>query len=232
MESRAVEYSHNGKLFHGEFNITKEKVPTGLVIHDWSGLNDFAKEMAKKVAQQGYNSLAVDMYGNGEVGTTKEEKGALMGPLKEDRGELRSRISGALSWVKQQKEVAPDQTAALGFCFGGQCALDLGRSGAETKGVISFHGLLDKPNLSCEMKSKVLVLHGHNDPMVPPEQVSGFAEEMEGYGADWQLHSYGNTVHSFTNPQANAPSFGTVYSETAANRAWQSTFMFLEEIFS
>ena len=120
----------------------------------------------------------------------------------------------------------------MGFCFGGLCVLDLARTGAELKGVISFHGLFMPPgNIQGKrIKAKVLALHGHDDSMVPVDSVLALQEELTEAGADWQVHSYGNTVHAFTNPQANDPNFGTVFNASADRRSWQTMQNFLDEI--
>ncbi|MDD2800652.1 MAG: dienelactone hydrolase family protein, partial [Methylococcales bacterium] len=133
-----------------------------------------------------------------------------------------------LPWVDDSK------IAAMGFCFGGLCVLDLARAGADLKGVVSFHGLLGAPdNLqSNSIKAKVLALHGHDDPMGPIEQVVAFEQEMTKAGADWQLHTYGHTMHAFTNPKANDPAFGTVYQANADKRSWLAMKNFLAEVFA
>jgi dienelactone hydrolase len=125
------------------------------------------------------------------------------------------------------------RVAAIGFCFGGLCVLDLARTGADLAGVASFHGLLNSPGNTQgkKIKAKVLVLHGNDDPMVPVEQVVALEKELTAAGADWQIHTYGHTVHAFTNPAANDPKFGTVYEPKADRRSWQSLRNFLEEIF-
>jgi dienelactone hydrolase len=122
----------------------------------------------------------------------------------------------------------------MGFCFGGLCALDLARTGASLRGVVSFHGLLIPPgNIpNPQIKAKVLVLHGHDDPMGPPEQVLALQTELTQAGADWQIHIYGGTVHAFTNPLANDPGFGTVYDSQADKRSWIAMQNFFEEIFA
>lgn len=146
---------------------------------------------------------------------------------------LQRRMEAALAAVKLMPWTDGGRIAAIGFCFGGLCALDLARSGADIKGVVSFHGLLGAPEhtQNNRIKAKVLALHGHDDPMVPVEQVIAFEQEMTRAGADWQLHVYGNTMHAFTNPMANDPGFGTVYQKDADRRSWQSMKNFLEEIF-
>jgi dienelactone hydrolase len=129
--------------------------------------------------------------------------------------------------------VDDSRIAAIGFCFGGLCSLDLARAGADLKGVVSFHGLLGAlDDNSHPIKAKILALHGHDDPMVPVEQVIAFEKEMTKAGADWQLHTFGNTQHAFTNPLANNPDFGTVYQPEADKRSWILMENFLAEIFT
>ena len=149
-----------------------------------------------------------------------------------DRALLRRRINVALDTIRQLPEVDATRVAAMGYCFGGMCVLELARSGADVRGVISIHGLFVSGTVANEpITAKVLCLHGHDDPMVPPDQVLAFETEMTQAGVDWQIHVYGGTMHAFTNPKANNPDFGTVYREVAANRAYQSITHFLQEIF-
>jgi dienelactone hydrolase len=206
-------------------------LPAVLISHDWSGRNEFAARKARRLAWHGYAAFALDMYGGGKQGKTTEENQALMGPLMVDRASLATRINAALTAARALPQVDAKRVAAMGFCFGGLCVMDLARSGADVRGVVSFHGLL-KPNglPSKPIKSKILVLHGYDDPMAPPEEVLAIAKEFTSAGADWQLHAYGNTVHAFTNPQANNPGFGTVYKPEADRRSWHSLIGFLEEV--
>ena len=153
------------------------------------------------------------MYGKGVFGADGDIDGnaALMGPFAEDRGLLRQRIRAALVAGRNIPQVDPTRVAAMGYCFGGMCVLELARSGADVLGVVSIHGILAAGEAENEdIKAKVLCLHGHDDPMVPPEQVLAFEAEMTAAGADWQVHVYGSTMHAFTNPAANSPDFGTV----------------------
>ena len=238
MQTQTFEYHDQDTVLEGFYaydeNIgSKDKKPLVLVSHDWSGCNDFAKEKAKKLASLGYVGFALDMYGKGKRGTTKEEKTALIQPLMANRQLLRQRIQAAFSAAKNLTGIDQQKIAAIGFCFGGLCVLDLARSGAELQGVVSFHGLLSAPEglPKAAIQAKVLVLHGYDDPMVPPGQVNAFALEMTQAKADWQVHVYGNTMHGFTNPEAHDPGFGTVYASKADQRSWQSMKNFFEEIF-
>ena len=208
--------------------------PAVLINHTWAGRDDFVAEKAKKIAALGYVAFAVDMYGKGVLGTTAEENAKLMQPFMDDRHMLVKRMQAALYAVKLLPWVDDSKVAAMGFCFGGLCALDLARAGAALKGVVSFHGLLGAPDNTQDnsIKAKVLVLHGHDDPMGPVEQVIAFEQEMTKAGVDWQLHTFGNTMHAFTNPVANNPDFGTVFQPDADRRSWLLMENFLTEIFA
>lgn len=206
--------------------------PAILINHAWGGRDQFVADKAVKLAELGYLGFALDMYGKGILGYGPEENARLMQPFIDDRKMLVKRVEAALAAVKLMPWVDDSRIAAIGFCFGGLCVLDLARSGVDIRGVVSFHGLLFPPNSSANtrIKAKVLALHGHDDPMVPVEQVVAFEQEMTRNGAEWQLHSYGNTLHAFTNPAANNPDFGTVYQKDADRRSWQSMRNFLEEV--
>ena len=208
--------------------------PAVLINHTWAGRDDFVAEKAKKIAALGYVAFAVDMYGKGVLGTTAEENAKLMQPFMDDRPMLAKRMQAALYAVKLLPWVDDSKVAAMGFCFGGLCALDLARTGAALKGVVSFHGLLGAPDNAQDnsIKAKVLVLHGHDDPMGPVEQVIAFEQEMTKAGVDWQFHTFGNTLHAFTNPAANNPDFGTVFQPDADRRSWLLMENFLTEIFA
>jgi dienelactone hydrolase len=152
----------------------------------------------------------------------------------EDRAKLQQRMKAALNTVKLLPWVDENKIAAIGFCFGGLCALDLARTGVDIKGVVSFHGLLGTPDNTKgnKIKAKILALHGRDDPMGLPEQVLAFQEEMTQADADWQFVSFGHTVHAFTNPVANNPDFGTVYQADADRRSWLAMQNFFTEIFA
>jgi dienelactone hydrolase len=206
--------------------------PVVLVGHAWGGRDDFACAKALSLAELGYVGFALDMYGQGVHASETEQCAALMAPFVEDRSLLQRRMRLALAAARGIDAVDPSRAAAIGFCFGGMCALDLARSGADVRGVISFHGLLTPPdNLDGQsISSKVLVLHGYDDPMARPEAMTALAEELSAAGADWQIHAYGNTVHAFTNPMAQDAAFGTVYSATADHRSWRAAREFLAEV--
>lgn len=234
---REIEYTHGGKTFEGVLAVDDAQSggrPAVLVAHAWAGRSDFEVNKAKALAELGYAGFAIDLYGKGVLGASVEENQSLMQPFIDDRAHLQKRLIQIIEVVKQQPEVDASNIAAIGFCFGGLCVLDIARTGADLKGVVSFHGLLGAPGNTTKnkIKAKVLALHGWDDPMAPPDDVEALGKELSTQGADWQLHAYGGTMHAFTNPNANDPGFGTVYNAQADARSWIAMKSFLAEIFS
>ena len=232
--TRALEYEIDGKTYEAIVASNGDNRPGILVCHAWAGRSDFEVDKAKALAELGYTGIAIDLYGKGVLGTSTEENQALMTPLVEDRAALQARLLKIIDIVKEQPEVDADKIAAIGFCFGGLCVLDIARTGAAIDGVVSFHGLLGAPGNTAgnEIKAKTLILHGWDDPMAPPADVEAIGKEMTGAKADWQLHAYGGVLHAFTNPAANDRDFGTVYDANADRRSWQTMKNFLEELYS
>ena len=210
----------------------QQNSPLVLIVHTWAGRDEFVQNKAVEMAQEGFVAMAVDMYGDARVGASTEENQSMMAPLIEDREKLKSVITAAVDTGKQLEGVDTSKIAAIGYCFGGLVVLDLARSGIDINGVVSFHGLLMGSDISDKgIRAKVLVLHGERDPMVPLSMIDEFQQEMTEAQADWQLHSYGNAYHAFTNPDANDPDFGTQYNRNADKRSWQSMMNFFSEIF-
>jgi len=209
--------------------------PAVLISHDWTGRRDFATGKADEMAKLGYVGIAIDMYGKDVFGKDDdaEYNTSLMAPLAGDRAKLRNRIDVGLNAARNLEVVDSSKVAAMGYCFGGMCVLELARAGSDVLGVISVHGIFSPGDIPNEnITAKVLCLHGQDDPMVPPAQVLDFENEMSAANVDWQLHAYGGTVHAFTNPGANNPDFGTVYNADADRRASQSIENFLVEVFA
>lgn len=205
--------------------------PAVLVAHQWGGRDAFSEGHAEGLAQAGYVGIAIDMYGKGVSGTSIEENSALMTPFMENRAKVRTRMEAALAMARQQPEVDPLRVAAIGFCFGGLCVLDLARSGADLRGVVSFHGLLKPTGLAPNpIRSKVLVLHGADDPLAPMADVVALREELNAAGCDWQLHVYGGAQHAFAVPGANAPDIGAHHHADAERRSMASCAAFLAEV--
>ena len=207
--------------------------PGVLVSHAWGGRGDFEDGKADALAALGYAALALDLYGKGVRGNGPDTNAALMQPFLDDRAMLQRRMLASLATLRGQPEVDAERVAAIGFCFGGLCVLDLARSGEDLAGVVSFHGLLGAPGNTAgnSIRARVLALHGWDDPMATPDTVQALADEMSTMGADWQLHAYGNTMHAFTNPAANDRDMGTVYDAAADRRSWQAMQNFLDELF-
>ena len=236
IKTEPLEYFDGSTTLRGQlaWDPTIEAAAPGvLVVHTWAGCGEFERRKAIDLARLGYVALAVDMYGDGIVGSGPDENAALMAPLLEDRSLLQRRIRRALEALERHQRVDAGRTAAIGFCFGGLCVLDLARTGASFQGAVSFHGLLEPPGNTegDPVRAKVLVLHGWDDPMAKPESVEALASELTAAGADWQIHAYGHTMHAFTNPVANNPAGGTVYDAQADSRAWRAMKEFLGDSF-
>ena len=234
LREQLIEYRDGDTVLEG-FSCYEDSfttpLPAVLISHAWGGRDGFVERKARRLAWHGYATFALDMYGKGKRGHNVEENQALMTPFVQDRALLARRIGAALTAVKGLEQVDARRVAAMGFCFGGLCVLDLARSGADVRGVVSFHGIL-KPNglpRPGKIGARVLMLHGYDDPLAPPDDVLAVTKEFTDAGADWQLHAYGHTVHSFTNPEANNPAHGMVYNETADRRSWHTLIQFLEE---
>jgi len=236
IETKTVEYQQGDTRLVGYLAYpqeVKEPRPGVLVVHEWLGLNDYAKQRAEQLAKLGYVAFAADIYGDGQVVADQKEAGALSSTYKKDRALLRARVAAGLETLKAQPGVAPGKVVAIGYCFGGMAVLELARSGAEVAGVVSFHGGLDSPASpdARNIRARVLILHGADDPYVPAEQVAGFEEEMRKGGVDWQMIAYGNAVHGFTNPaHGNDNSKGAAYNAAADARSWLAMRQFLDEV--
>ena len=237
IHSESIEYKHGDAVLEGYLaydDVNQQQRPGILVVHEWKGLGSYAKKRVQQLAELGYIAFAVDMYGKGVRPKTNEEAGVEAGKYKNDRARMRARISAGLGVLKNNPLTDTNRIAAIGYCFGGTTVLELARSGADLKGVVSFHGGLSTPTPedAKNIKAKVLVLAGADDPYVPQDEVLAFQEEMRQGHVDWQMMSYGGSVHSFTNPDAgNDPSQGAAYNEKADQRSWQAMRQFFEEIF-
>lgn len=237
IETRTIEYADGDRTLEGYLardDAAGEARPGVLVAHTWAGRGEADEAKARELAALGYVGFALDLYGKGIRGGGIDENRALMRPFMDDRALLQRRMRLALDAMRREDGVEAGRTGAIGFCFGGLCVLDLARTGADVNGVVSFHGMLRAPGNTAgnSIRARVLALHGWDDPMAPPEDVVALGRELTAMGADWQLHAYGNTMHAFTNPQANDPDFGTVYQADADRRSWQSMRNFFAEVLS
>lgn len=211
------------------------RLPCVLVAHQWAGLSDHERGAAEHFAEHGYVGFALDVYGKGKRGQPMADNSALMNPWLGDRAALRRRLLAAVAAAKAHPGVDPARIAIIGYCFGGLCALDVARSGTkDVKGAVSLHGIFMPPDIGPQpqIHTKVLVLHGWDDPMAKPDSVVGLATEMTAAKADWQVHAYGNAMHGFTAPGANAPERGIEYNANADRRSRQAMLNFLAEVFA
>lgn len=237
LKTQTVEYRDGDQVLEGylAYDAAKSgKRPAVLIVHDWSGVGPFVKQRAEQLARLGYVAFAADIYGKGVRPTSPEAAGAQAGKYKQDRALFRSRLKAGYQAMLGQRQTDPARTAAIGYCFGGTGVLELARSGADMKGVVSFHGGLDSPTPADgkNIKAKVLILHGAEDPFVPAEDIDAFLAEMRAANVDWQMNSYSGAVHSFTNPEAgNDLSTGAAYNPRADRRSWAAMRQFLDELF-
>jgi dienelactone hydrolase len=206
--------------------------PTVILIPTVMGVQQLEIGFAEKLVALGYHAVVVDLFGRRfDTATEKEAAFAAMGELRADRAALRDRLLAVLEEVRKRDHVDARKILVIGYCFGGQCALDVARSGADITAVASFHGLFDPPGLPAQsIKARVVAYHGWDDPMVPPEAVVALGKELTKADADWQIHAYGHVGHGFTNPNAHQIGIaGVEYNEAAARRSWASLEDFLAE---
>ncbi len=210
-----------------------QALPGVILIPTVMGVTDLEIGFARDLVGRGCNALVADIFGKKFRGAERDVMFGEMGRLGGDRAALRERLLSILEVGRAQQEIDNGRMAVIGFCFGGKCALDLARSGADIAGVASFHGLFDPAGLPPEkIKAKVVAYHGWDDPMVPPEAVVALASELTEAGCDWQIHAYGHTGHGFTNPKASDLGIdGVFYTQAAARRSFASLYDFLDELF-
>jgi dienelactone hydrolase len=231
LSEQFIEYHDEGQTFEAFVAFPKQnkKAPLVILCHSWSGRDAYICEKAQLIAEWGYVGFALDLYGKGIIGKSPAENAALKKPLLDDRKLLNRRL---LKAFEVASTFSSNQIATLGFGFGGLCALDLARSGAPLKGAVSIYGHFEPSNLPKKpISAKILILHGYDDPIVPPSDLQAFSKEMTESKVDWQAHLFGATLHAFTNPHANRPDLGMAYHPTSTERALSLTLEFLEEIF-
>ncbi|HYD11584.1 MAG TPA: dienelactone hydrolase family protein [Allosphingosinicella sp.] len=234
MAKRLVESAHDGATFESFVAAAPGAGPRPgvLVFPNVMGLDHVDEENAARLVALGYTAFGCDLYGKGVRPTAREDAFPLMNALRDDRPLLQARMTALLALARQQPEIDAGRIAAIGFCFGGLCVLDLARTGADVKGVASFHGIFTPPpNIPApRIGARVAVYHGWADALVPPDQVTALAEELTAAGCDWQIHCYGGAEHGFTH--ARAPEEGLPVNALADKRAWTSAADFLAECFA
>jgi len=235
LHEQTVDYSDGGETLTG-YLIYDESVSSkrpGVVVYpEWWGLNTYARTRAAQLARLGYIAFAADIYGGGKQARNREEAGKFATRFRQDRPLMRRRAAAALDWLRDFRLAEPARLAAIGYCFGGTCVLELARSGGQFRAGVVFHGGLDAPAPAepGAIQPEMLILHGAEDPLAPMEQVTAFADEMRRAGALWQLMLFSGAVHAFTNPDAgNDPSTGVAFNERAANRSWSEMKLFFLE---
>ena len=236
IQTRTVNYAHAGTALEGFLASPAADTPRPavLLVHEWRGLGDHVRARAEQIAGWGWHGFAVDVFGVGVRPVTVEDCSANMMIYVNDRDLLRARLHAALDWIRAQPGVDGTRIAILGFCFGGLASMELARSGADIQLAASFHGNLSTrdPAEAKNIRCPVLACHGADDPLVTQDIVAGFEREMSDAGVDWTVVQFGGVLHSFTNPQANDPGFGTVYDAGADRRAFGLLRQYLDDVFA
>jgi dienelactone hydrolase len=237
-KSKTIEYKDGETTLKGYLvydDAISGKRPGVIVVHEWWGLNDYARKRADMLAQLGYVAFAVDMYGDARVTEHAKEAKAWMEQITENVGIWQRRALLGLDVLKKQDMVDTSKLAAIGYCFGGATVMEMAYAGADLKGVVSFHGSLPPatPEQQKHIKAKILANHGSADSFVPPERVQALEQSLDAAGADWELAIYGGAHHGFTNPDAAKYGIENMqYNAEADRRSWALMQTFFDEIFS
>jgi len=237
VKTREIEYRQGDTVLRGYIawdDAARGKRPGVLVVHEWWGLNDYARAQARRIAEAGYVGFAIDMYGNGKSTTHPQEAQGFMVDATKDPGVLAARFDAALAALKRDPHVDPARIAAIGSCFGGGVVLNMARAGADLAAVVSFHGAIatKNPAQPGKVKARVLVLTGGADPFIPPAQVEAVRAELQAAGARFDIVTYPGAKHGFTNP--DAASYGMAqlaYDSAAARQSWAAMRQLFREVF-
>jgi dienelactone hydrolase len=234
MKTEKVEYKSGDLTFEGFLAYdtnNKGNKPGVMIVHNWMGITGETESKAIEVAKLGYVAFAGDIYGKGIRPKDAKEAGELAGKYKADIKTLRERANLAIETLRKQKGVDTKKIFVTGYCFGGTTAIEAARSGADILGVVSFHGGLTPSTDDKNIKGQIMVHHGAVDPFVPKADVEGFVKGMNDAKVNYQMTSYANTVHSFTEKAAgNDITKGQAYNEQADKRSWLAMKEFLAEL--
>ncbi len=237
VQSKAVPYTYGETSFEGFLawdDSVKGQRPGILVVHEWWGLNEYARSRAEQLAALGYVAFAVDMYGKGKVTTHPEKASEWAKQTTSNVDEWLGKAQAGLKVLQEDSKVDQARLAAIGYCFGGATVMQLVYGGAPVKGVVSFHGSLPLPRKSqlIHNSAKVLIAHGDADPFLTSDHIQQFKGALDKAGIDWQMTLYGGARHSFTNPSANQFGMKALqYHKQADHRSWMHMKQFFEELF-
>jgi dienelactone hydrolase len=235
IHTETVEYTVDAKTLKGYLaydDAVAGKRPGVVVVHEWWGLNDYARHRAEMLAEEGYVAFAADMYGDGKTTTHPEEAGMWSSAVRQNQEAGKKRFEAARELLAADPHTDPERIAAIGYCFGGAVVLTAALAGADLDAVVSFHGALPTDPPAGPVKASVLVCHGADDQFTTAEQVATFQGNLEAAGADWEFVTYGGAKHSFTNPNAgDAGMDALAYDETADRRSWRAMLDLFDEVF-
>jgi dienelactone hydrolase len=237
VETKDIEYQSDGMRMVGQLVLPDgtDRRAGVLVAHEGPGMDANAKDRARRLAELGYVAFALDYIGEGKRLPDLNATMARLGPLMADPQRIRALGQAGLDVLTSQDRTDTSRLAAIGFCFGGTMSLELARAGADLRAVVGFHSGLatTRPEDARDIKAKVLVCIGADDPLVPPDQRAAFEKEMRDGGVDWQMNLYGGAVHSFTNPEASALGApGIAYHEATDHRSWKAMLGLFAETLS
>lgn len=235
VKSETVEYKDGETQLRGYLywdDAVEGKRPGVLVVHEWWGLDDYARQRAEKLAALGYIAFATDMYGVGQVTEHAQQAGEWAAQISANLDAWRARAELGLAQLAKHPKVDPTRLAAIGYCFGGSTVMQMAYGGADLRGIVSFHGSLPLAKETPHIQAQILVAHGADDLFVDAEHLDKFIQGLKDAGAKWQVNIYSGAKHSFTNPDAGSHGMDALaYDATADRRSWAAMQRFFEEIF-
>jgi dienelactone hydrolase len=226
--------THDGTNYQGVLVSRRDRQqrPVVVLFPTVAGVSELELGFARQLVDLGYTGFVADPFGTALRGAPRETMMAAMAELRSDRARLLRLLLAIVEQVRGLGAADPQRIVVIGFCFGGLCALDVARSGADVAGAVSFHGVLDPPDLPPQpITARVIAYHGWDDPLAKPAAVTALASELTEAGADWQIHAFGHVAHGFTNPKADGSNPGIQYNALATERSWTGFINLLEELF-